>query len=106
MPSDIDIYVEMFVIDRLTHDLISGPGFFVKQAPVFIQCTADLICELGSQIPGLNFVLLHFIVVNIDRVCNFTNIRQWATLLFSSIVLSKRSPQEWKCKVHVNCKLL
>lgn len=80
----------MVVTDRLTHDLISGPGFFVKQAPVFIQCTADLICELGSQIPGLNFVLLHFIVVNIDRVCNFVNIRQWATLLFWSIVLSKK----------------
>lgn len=81
----------MFVTDRLTHDLISGPGFFVKQAPVFIQCTADLICELGSQIPGLNFVLLHFIVVNIDRVCNFTNIRQWATLVFVYCFVKKKS---------------
>lgn len=57
VPEDLDVPKFSFSLDQLTHDLISGPGFFVKQAPVFIQCTADLICELGSQIP--DELLLH-----------------------------------------------
>lgn len=87
---DIDIYVEMFVIDRLIYDLILGLGFFVKQVFVFIQCTVDFICEFGFQILGLNFVLLYFIVVNIDRVFDFVNFRQWVIFLFWFIVLLKK----------------
>ena len=50
--TDIDSIVLIWVTDCLTHDLISGPAFFVKHSSVFVQCAADLICELGSRIPG------------------------------------------------------
>ncbi|XP_061193994.1 telomere-associated protein RIF1-like [Saccostrea echinata] len=57
VPEDIDIPKFSFSLDPLTHDLITGPGFFVKQSNVFVHCAAELICDIGSQIPeGL---LLH-----------------------------------------------
>ncbi|XP_062606334.1 telomere-associated protein RIF1-like [Saccostrea cucullata] len=57
VPEDLDIPKFSFSLDPLTHDLITGPGFFVKQSNVFVNSATELICDLGSQIPeGL---LLH-----------------------------------------------